>query len=62
MGRCRTPAYMDHWTRPQGRVQNLHRHKPDSRDGSRTSLSGVRATHSTVPGFRDKKYPDLNQG
>jgi hypothetical protein len=24
-------------TRPQGRVQNLHRHKPDPRDGSQDS-------------------------
>jgi hypothetical protein len=25
-------------------------------------LCGVRATHSRVPGFRDKEYPGLNQG
>jgi hypothetical protein len=36
--------------------------RPDSRDGSRTSLCRVRATLSRVPGFWDKEYPGLNQG
>jgi hypothetical protein len=41
-------------TGPLGRV-------PDPWDGSRTPLRGVRATHSRVPGFWDKEYPDLTQ-
>jgi hypothetical protein len=48
--------------RPLGRVQDLREYKPDPRDGFQTPLSGVRATHSRVPGFRDKEYPALNQG
>jgi hypothetical protein len=46
-------------TGPQGRVQDLRRYKPDPWDGSRTSLCGVRATHSGVPGFRNTKNQDL---
>jgi hypothetical protein len=48
-------------TGPPGKVQDLHRYKPDPWDGSRTPLCGVRATHSRVLGFWDKEYPDLNQ-
>jgi hypothetical protein len=46
---------------PPGKVQDLHGHEPDPWDESRTPLCGVRATHSRVPGFWDKEYPDLNQ-
>jgi hypothetical protein len=49
-------------TGPPGRVQDLRGNRPDPRDGSRTSLRGVRATPSRVPGFWDKEYPGLNQG
>jgi hypothetical protein len=49
-------------TGPPGKVQDLQGYKPDPWDGSRTPLCGVRATHSRVPGFRDKEYPGLNQG
>jgi hypothetical protein len=45
-----------------GKVQDLRGCKPDPWDGSRTPLCGVQATHSRVPGFRDKEYPGLNQG
>jgi hypothetical protein len=48
-------------TGPPGKVQDLHGYKPDPWDGSRTPLCGVRPTHSRVPGFWDKEYPDLNQ-
>ena len=48
-------------TGPPGKVQDLHGYKPDPSDGSRTPLCGVRPTHSRVPGFWDKEYPDLNQ-
>jgi hypothetical protein len=50
------------WTGPPGRVQDLRGYKPDPLDGSRTSLCGVRATLSRVPGFWYKEYPGLNQG
>jgi hypothetical protein len=49
-------------TEPPGRVQDLRGCRPDPRDGSQTSLYGVRATLSRVPGFWDKEYPGLNQG
>jgi hypothetical protein len=49
-------------TGPPGRVQDFRGYRPDPRDGSRTSLCGVRATLSRVPGFWDKEYPGLNQG
>jgi hypothetical protein len=49
-------------TGPPGEVQNLHGRAPNPKDGSRTPLCGVRATHSKVPGFWDKEYPGLNQG
>ena len=48
-------------TGPLGRVQDLRVYRPDPRDGSRTSLCGVRATLSRVLGFWDKEYPGLNQ-
>jgi hypothetical protein len=47
-------------TGPLDKVQDLHEYKPDPWDGSRTPLCGVKATHSRVPGFRDKEYPGLN--
>jgi hypothetical protein len=47
---------------PPGRVQDFCGYRPDPWDGSRTSLCGVRATLSRVPGFWDKEYPGLNQG
>jgi hypothetical protein len=50
------------WTEPRGRVQDLHGYRPNPRDGSRTSLCGVRATLSRVLGFWDKEYLDLSQG
>jgi hypothetical protein len=50
------------WTGPPDRVQDLRGYRPDPRDGSQTSLCGVRATLSRVPGFWDKEYPGLNQG
>jgi hypothetical protein len=46
MGRCRTPVYTDR----------------TSTGTNRTPLCGVRATHSRVSGFWDRKYPGLNQG
>jgi hypothetical protein len=49
-------------TEPLGKVQDLHGRKSDPWDQSRTPLCGVRATHSRVPGFRDKEYLGLNQG
>jgi hypothetical protein len=49
-------------TGPSGKVQDLHGREPDPWDGSRTPLCGARATHSRVPGFWDKEYPDPNQG
>jgi hypothetical protein len=49
-------------TGPLGRVQDLRGYRPDPRDGSWTSLCGVQATLSMVPGFWDKEYPGLNQG
>jgi hypothetical protein len=49
-------------TGPPGKVQDLHGYKPDPWDRSQTPLCGVQATHSSVPGFRDKEYPGLNQG
>jgi hypothetical protein len=42
-------------TGPPGKVQNLH-------GRTWTPLCGIRATHSKVPGFWDKKYLGLNQG
>ena len=52
---------LDTQPRPPGEVQDLHGYKSDPWDGSRTPLCGVRATHSKVPEFWDKKYPGLNQ-
>jgi hypothetical protein len=49
-------------TGPPGKVQDLHGCKLDPWDGSPTPLCGVQATHSRVPGFRDKEYLGLNQG
>jgi hypothetical protein len=49
-------------TGPRGRVQDLRGYRPDHRDGSRTSLCGVRANLSRVPGFWDKEYLDLSHG
>jgi hypothetical protein len=54
------PLYIQ--TGPPGKVQDLHGRKLDPRDGFRTPLCGVQATHSRVPGFWDKEYPGLNQG
>jgi hypothetical protein len=54
------PLYIQ--TGPLGKVQDLHRRELDPWDGSRILLCGVRATHSRVPGFRDKEYQGLNQG
>jgi hypothetical protein len=54
---------------PHGKVPNpcmyrsdLRGYRPDPRDGSQTSLRGVRTTLSRVPGFWDKEYLGLNQG
>jgi hypothetical protein len=58
-GKCRL-LYIQ--TGPSGKVQDLHGCKPDPWDESRTPLCGVRTTHSRIPWFRDKEYPDLNQG
>jgi hypothetical protein len=49
-------------TRPPSKVQGLHGRTPNPWDGFWTPLRGVRATHSRVPGFRDKEYSGLNQG
>jgi hypothetical protein len=53
---------------PHGKVPDpwihspdLRGYRPDPRDGSLTSLCGVRVTHNKVPGFWEKEYPDLNQ-
>jgi hypothetical protein len=54
------PLYV--WTGPRGRVQDLRRYRSDPQDGSLTSLCGVRATLSRVPGFWDKEYLDLSKG
>jgi hypothetical protein len=48
------------WTGPPSKVQDLHGREPNPWDGSRTPLCGVRATHSKVPEFWDKKYPGRN--
>jgi hypothetical protein len=50
-GECRTPVYTD---RTSGRGPGLLRVQIGP-------LGRVRATHSGVPGFWDKEYPDLNQ-
>jgi hypothetical protein len=50
------------WTEPPGRVKDLRGHRPDPRDGSRTSLCRVRATLIRVLRFWDEEYPSLNQG
>jgi hypothetical protein len=54
---------------PHGKVLDPCIYRPDLQARSRTlpganrtPLCGVRATHSRVPGFRDKEYPSLNQG
>jgi hypothetical protein len=54
---------------PDGKVSDpciygpdLRGYRPDPRDGSWTSLCGVRATHNRAPGFWDKEYLGLNSG
>jgi hypothetical protein len=47
---------------PPGKVQDLRGYRSDPRDGSRTSLCGVRVTHNKVPRFWEKEYPVLKQG
>jgi hypothetical protein len=49
-------------TGPLGIDQDSHGHDLDPRDGSRTLLCGVRATHSWVLGLWDGGYPGLARG
>jgi hypothetical protein len=46
---------------PHGKVLDPCKRSPDLRVGSRTSLRGIQATLSWVPGLRDREYLGLAQ-
>jgi hypothetical protein len=60
-GKCWTPGYTD-WTSGRGSGPPQVQTRPLGRVPDPSGGGGVQATHSRVPGFQGKEYPDLNQG